>query len=40
LISFSFSSLCFFLDSKVLNILTFVINLIDMINEYSYSTVT
>jgi hypothetical protein len=26
LISFSFSSLCFFLDSKVLNSFTFVIN--------------
>ena len=40
LISFSFSSLCFFLDSKVLNILTFVVNLIDMINEKSYKMVT
>ena len=40
LISFSLNSLLFFLDSKVFNYLTFLINLVDMINKNSYIMIT
>ena len=40
LISFSFNSLCFFLDSKVLNTFAFVMNLNEILNKDSYTMVT
>ena len=40
LISFSFTSLLLFLDSKVLNIFTFIINLDAILNKDSYMMVT
>jgi hypothetical protein len=40
LISFSLSSLCFFLDSKVLNTFAFVLNLSSILNQVDYRMVT
>ena len=40
LISFSFSSLLLFLDSKVLNTFAFIINLYKILNKVSYTMVT
>ena len=40
LISFSFSSLLLFLDSKVLNTFAFIINLYKILNKNSYTMVT
>ena len=40
LISFSFSSLLLFLDSKVLNTFAFIINLYEILNKNSYMMVT
>ena len=40
LINFSFNSLCFFLDSKVLNTFAFVLNLVKILSKFGYKMVT